>query len=222
MRVRDLRDRLVQDLDVVRRGVRVGIARAQPKRQRLARCCHTRRSAGDAHRCPCTCRPRPVCPSARSGSWRPSGSPPSSPDRGRPPGRPGSARAGPRSAATHGGGCAPGRWRSGPAARSQSPPGPATALASEATGPYSSALSRNPARSDSTRPPSAIHTAASASTRPRSWTGANPRRRSARDSAPVSPVRSASSRSTADPACDTTPCPPTSTVRSFDHALSCT
>ena len=42
------------------------------------------------------------------------------------------------------------------------------------------------------------------------------------DNAPVNPVRSASSRSAADPACDTTPCPPTSTVRSRDHALSST
>ena len=48
------------------------------------------------------------------------------------------------------------------------------------------------------------------------------RRASAPDSAPVSPARSASSRVAADPMCDTTPWPPTSTSRPFDHAIEST
>lgn len=43
------------------------------------------------------------------------------------------------------------------------------------------------------------------STRPRSWTGVNPRRVTARDNPAVSPVLSAIRRSTADPVCDPVP-----------------
>jgi hypothetical protein len=96
-------------------------------------------------------------------------------------------------------------------------------VGSEATGPNSSPWSRSTARSDSTRPPSAIVTAVSASTRPRSCTGSNPRRASARDSPAVRPVRSASARTATDPACETTPRPATSTLRSRAHPVdSCT
>ncbi|MGZ6777334.1 MAG: hypothetical protein ACXVGD_22590 [Blastococcus sp.] len=48
-------------------------------------------------------------------------------------------------------------------------------------------------------------------TRPRSWPGKKLGRVNDFDSVPVSPTRSASSRVSADPVCDTTPRPPTLT-----------
>jgi hypothetical protein len=75
-------------------------------------------------------------------------------------------------------------------------------------------------QSDSTRPPSAISTAASASTRPRSWTGTKPRRTSARDKPLVRPDRSAMIRSAAAPTWLITSQPAISTVRSFDHEVN--
>src|SRR6266571_7956134 len=68
-------------------------------------------------------------------------------------------------------------------------------------------------------PPSAIITAVSAKTRPRSWPGVNPSRRSARDRAVVRPVRSAVSRSAAAPACEITASPSAVTVSALDHAV---
>jgi hypothetical protein len=82
--------------------------------------------------------------------------------------------------------------------------------------------SRKVARSESTRPPSAISTAVSASTRPRSWTGRKPRRANADDNPAVRPVRSATSRSAAVPAWLITSRPAISTDKSCDQPVVCT
>src|SRR6266705_566596 len=68
-------------------------------------------------------------------------------------------------------------------------------------------------------PPSAIITAVSVSTRPRSWPGVNPSRCSTRDRAVVRPVRSAVSRNAAAPACAVTASPPAVTVKPLDHPV---
>src|SRR6266702_494866 len=68
-------------------------------------------------------------------------------------------------------------------------------------------------------PPSAIITAVSVSTRPRSWPGVNPSRCSTRDRAVVRPVRSAVSRNAAAPACAITASPPAVTVKPLDHPV---
>src|SRR6266704_6360091 len=68
-------------------------------------------------------------------------------------------------------------------------------------------------------PPSAIITAVSVSTRPRSWPGVNPSRCSTRDRAVVRPVRSAVSRNAAAPACAITASPSAVTVKPLDHPV---
>ena len=65
--------------------------------------------------------------------------------------------------------------------------------------------------------PSAIATATSRSTAPRSWVTSG--RDSAADNAPVSPVASASIRGMTLPACEATSSPRTSTRSFFDHSL---
>ena len=96
------------------------------------------------------------------------------------------------------------------------------AVESEATRPNSSSWWRRVPISLIVVAPSAIAAARSVTTRPRSCSGANPRRASAPDNPPVRPVRSASIRVAADPACDTTPCPPTSTTSPFGHDIEST
>jgi hypothetical protein len=56
--------------------------------------------------------------------------------------------------------------------------------------------------------------------RPWSWPGVKSSRYSARDSAPVRPVRSAVSRNATAPACDTTPLPLAVTVNRLDHPVT--
>jgi|KBSMisStaDraftv2_1062788.scaffolds.fasta_scaffold544722_1 hypothetical protein len=78
------------------------------------------------------------------------------------------------------------------------------AVGTDATSPNSSHWSGMTRKSEITRAPSAIAQARSATTRPRSCTKIRGVA-SAADKPPVSPVLSARCRSSASPACDTTP-----------------
>src|SRR5437763_9173050 len=69
-----------------------------------------------------------------------------------------------------------------------------------------------------TSAPSAIAQARSASTRPRSWTSSR-RLASAFDRPAASPVLSASARTSATPACDTIPVPPSVTRKPFSQPV---
>ena len=126
------------------------------------------------------------------------------------------------SAPRPGGGSSPARRRCAGVLVRRSLPGCATR--SDRTRPGRTTLPDRVTRPGPTAPvrPRRCTPPRSVRTRPRSCTGTNPRRANARDRPPVRPVLSAISRSAADPVCDTTPCPSTSTVRPFDHALSCT
>src|SRR5450755_1827824 len=94
------------------------------------------------------------------------------------------------------------------------------AVGTDATGPNSSRWSPITRKSLITRAPSAIAHARSEKTRPRSWP---PRGEgSAAERPAVRPVRSASCRSRASPACDTTPVPPPVTSRPRDHPVAFT
>ena len=109
--------------------------------------------------------------------------------------------------------------------RPRSPPAAASfsarhAVGTDATGPKTSRWSPITRKSLITRAPSAIAHARSASTRPRSWPPSGDG--SAADRPAVSPVRSASSRSSTSPACDTTPVPPYVTSRPRDHPVAFT
>src|SRR5665811_1172561 len=68
-------------------------------------------------------------------------------------------------------------------------------------------------------PPSAIITATSTRTLPRSWTGENDRRARALDNWAVRPVRSPTRRSPTLPAWATTPDPPPVTDKPADHEV---
>jgi hypothetical protein len=109
--------------------------------------------------------------------------------------------------------------------RARSPPAAASfsarhAVGTDATGPNSSRWSPITRKSLITRAPSAITQARSAMIRPRSWPPGGDG--SAADSPAVIPLRSASSRSSTSPACDTTPVPPPVTSRPRDHPVAFT
>ena len=88
------------------------------------------------------------------------------------------------------------------------------AVSTEATGPNSSPWSRITRKSLIASPPSAIAHARSARTRPRSWISSRAEA-SALDNPLVSPVLSASARTSVTPACDTTPVPSAVTFSPF-------
>ena len=92
-------------------------------------------------------------------------------------------------------------------------------VVSDATGPNTAPWARSPSTSTMSRPPQAIITATSVSTRPRSWTGTNPRRASTPDNPSVKPDLSASIRSGTAPTIDATPSASAVTRRSRLHAV---
>ena len=87
----------------------------------------------------------------------------------------------------------------------------------DATGPNTRGWSRRTRASEMQSVPSAIATAMSRSTAPRSWITSG--RDTAADSASLNPVASASIRVIALPACCATSSPRTSTRRFFDHSV---
>jgi hypothetical protein len=89
----------------------------------------------------------------------------------------------------------------------------------EATGPSSSTWCRSVSISAIASPPAASITATSTHTWPRSYPGVKPRRANAVDKPPVSPTRSASSRTATAPASGTTPSPSAVTDNPCDHDL---
>jgi hypothetical protein len=105
-----------------------------------------------------------------------------------------------------------------PAAISSSP---LQHVGTDATSPNSSRWSAITRKSLITCAPSAIAHARSASTRPRSRTSGQPVA-SAFDNPPVRPVLSATARSNASPACDTTPVPPAMTSSPLSHPVAFT